>query len=327
MTRAAVAVASAAIVLAVAACRSSAERPPAAVTPTAVTIQRAAGPAATASASSGDVTVDLRAPLRVRYVPHLLGPAKPTLGVIVTNRSRAPVDVSNLTVRVDAAREGVAFRCAEKVGAPVGEREPVVLQPGQSFTFERALDCALPLVGSYAVRVAVSFGAGEWAAPREVRAFTLRVAAVKTEEPRAVEGVTGLFAGLGASGVVLGGDTASGAHGRVAVAIVNGGRVPLELPPLKLALRVTKLGTPIPCEDEPTPLKAPRVLGAGAVYTEPIDVSCIGLGRAGAYDVEARLLQPGGADGDRVTELGTVRIVVDASPARRDPEMWPPRAP
>lgn len=300
-----------AIAVALAACTPSAPTAPP-MAPTAVTIESAP--------ATGEAAVEIRAPVRARYVPHLLGPSRPTLGVAVTNRGGGPLDVSNLQVRLEAAREGVAFRCAEKVGAPGGVREPAMLAPGQTFTFERDLDCALPLEGTYAVRVAVSFGTGPWAAPRDVRTFTLSVASIKTEAPRAVEGVEGLWAALGASGVVEG---PAGAHGRIAVAIVNGGRVPLELPPLRLALRVTKRGTPIPCEDEPTALRSPRVLGAGGVYREPIEVSCIGLGHPGTYDVEARLLQPG----DRETQLGTLRIVVDDAPERRDPEMWPPRRP
>lgn len=276
----------------------------------------------TFAAAAVDVAAELRSPSRVRWTATTLGPAKPTLAIVIANRGAAPLDVSDLHVHLEAVREGVSFRCAKEVGPPSSVREPQILAPGTTFAFERALDCALPLVGSYAVRVAVSFGRADWAAPREVRAFTIRVFSTPEVAPRNVDPIPGLWGAIGA-GAVLFGDSGQGS-GRIVVALVNGGRVPLELPRFRLALQVFRVGAPIPCEDEPTDLGAPAVLGAGASYREALEVSCLGLGAPGKYDVVARLQIGGGTDG-RAVELGRLRVEITGDPARRLPLYTPAR--
>jgi hypothetical protein len=245
-----------------------------------------------------------------------LGPTKSTLGIGVANRASAPLDVSDLRVHLEAVREGVSFQCSKQVGAAQPTREPKVLGPGASFVFERTLDCALPLVGTYAVRVAVSFGRGEWARPHDVHAFTMRVFATPDVAPRSVDPLPGLWGAVGA-GPVLFGDTGRGS-GRIVVALVNGGRTPLELPRFRLALRVFRVGTLIPCEEEPMELKTPAVLAAGAAHDEPIEVSCLGLGVPGKYEVLARLQIGSRADHPEI-ELGRLRIEISNDPTRRFP--------
>lgn len=262
-----------------------------------------------------DVRVELHSPTHVRWVPTTLGPSKPTLSVVVTNRGSAQVDVSNLRVHLEAIREAVSFRCAEEVGAAPGAREPKTLQAGATFAFERTLDCALPLVGNYAIRVGVSFGRGAWAELRDVRAFNLRVFAAPEIEPRAIEPIPGLWGALGATSVMEG--RASGS-GRLVVAIVNGGRTPLELPRFRLALRVYRVGVPIPCEDAPIDLKTPAVLGVGESYHEPVEVSCLGLGVVGKYDI-AGLLQMGSTGAGWQTELGRLRVEISNDPTSTIP--------
>jgi hypothetical protein len=269
------------------------------------------------------VSVVLQSPMHVRWVQTTLGASKPTLGVVVVNRGAATVDVSNLRVHLDAIRESVSFHCAEEVGAASGSREPTSLAAGASFTFERTLDCALPLVGSYAIRVGVSFGHGDWSKLREVRAFNLRVFATHELEPRHVEPVPGLWGALGASNVMNG--RRAGGPGRLVVALVNGGRTPLELPRFRLALRVYRVGVPVPCEDAPIELKTPPVLGVGESYHEPIDVSCLGLGVLGKYDIAGRLEIGTNGDGWQ-TELGRIRVEIsnELPPAMPDiPSMTP----
>jgi hypothetical protein len=75
-------------------------------------------------------------------------------------------------------------------------------------------------------------------------------------------------------------------------------------------------------------LHAPPVLGPGAVHREPIEVSCLGLGVPGSYEIAARLIQPGGTEGDRETELGRLKVDVVIDPAL-DPSRrpWPLDAP
>jgi hypothetical protein len=263
-----------------------------------------------------DVSIELRSPAQVRWLQTTLGPTKPTLGVVVANRGASPLDVSDLRVHVEAVLDDVSFRCADEVGPTTNprEHEPRNLPPGGSFVFKRTLDCALPLVGNYAIRVAVAFGRGGTATVREVRSFGLRVFAAKEIEPRNIEPIPALWGALGATPIEEG---RPGAAGRLVVALVNGGRTPLELPRFRLAVRVYRLGAPLPCEDAPLELKTPAVLGAGKSYHEPIEVSCLGLGVAGKYEVVGRV-RVGERDGDGPweTELGRLRVEISDDPSR-----------
>lgn len=260
----------------------------------------------------------MRAPLRARYDPALGGAAKPSLAVVVTNRSAQPLDVSDLRVHLEATRQSVSFHCAKEVGPTLGEREPTTLAPGESFVFDRALDCALPLVGAYSVRVAVSFGNGAFRTPRDVEAFTMTVTALPKVEPREIEGLPGLWAALGANSLLGGGV----GHGRTLLTIVNATRSPIELPRMRLALRVYRLGNPIPCVDEPSNLGLPAVLGPGDAYDELVEVSCLGLAVPGTYDVAATLVVARGSEGDREISLGRLRIDVVTDPTIVMPSIY-----
>ncbi len=256
--------------------------------------------------------------MRARFDSSVLAAAKPWLGVVVTNRSQVPVDVRDLRVHLEATRESASFRCSRVVGADKGEREPSVLQPGASFVFDRALDCALPLVGTYSVHVGVSFGSGEWSRPRDVRAFALTVTALPTIAPREVDGLPGLWASVGSSVMQQG---ASGS-GRTLLALVNATRSPIALPPMLLALRVYKLGSPIPCEDKPIALSLPAFLAAGQAHYEPIEVSCLGLTTPGTYDIVAQLLVPRDDGGTLDVSLGRLRVDVVTDPALVNVPVW-----
>ena len=268
--------------------------------------------AAPPSARSLDVVVEVRAPLRARFEPSLGAASKPSLGILVTNRTASPVSVSGLRVHLEAAREGVEFRCAKEVGPQLGDREPSSLAPGQSYLFDRDLDCALPLVGAYSVRVAVSFGDGAFRTPRDARVFTLTVTALPKVEPHEIEGLPGLWASMGSSTKIAGGAGRGG--GRTLLTLVNSTRKPIEVPRMRLAMRVFRLGNPIPCEDQPLGLGAPAVLGPGDTYNEPIEVSCLGLSVPGSYEVVARLIVPRGSEGDLEIAIGRLRVDVVTDP-------------
>ena len=136
-------------------------------------------------------------------------------------------------------------------------------------------------------------------------------------EPRPVSSIPGLFAGIGSSAVLVG-ESGRGS-GRMAVALVNGGLRPIELPKLHLALQVFRAGSPIPCEDAPIELSVPSPLGPGETHRIPVDVSCLGLGTPGNYEVVVRLRVGDGAE--RSEELGRLRIEITDDPARRMPPL------
>jgi hypothetical protein len=283
------------------------------------TSSAAPAPAPRAAGEVG-VAVEVHAPVHALYDPSVGGAVKPSLGVVVTNRSLRPLDVSDLRVYLEAARESVAFRCAKEVGAPLGAREPTTLAPGASFVFDRALDCALPLVGAYSVRVAVSFGRNAFQTPRDVHTFGLSVTALPKVEPREIDGLPGLWAAMGSSNKLAGG--VGRGYGRTLLTIVNATRKPIEVPRMHLAVRVYRAGHPIPCEDRPILLRTPAVLGSGDAYHEPIEVSCLGLASEGTYEIAARLIVPRGAEGDREVALGRLRVDVVTDPTIMAPR-WP----
>lgn len=193
-----------------------------------------------------------------------------------------------------------------------------MLAPGRSFVFDRALDCSLPLVGAYAVHVGVSFGAGEWSRPREIRAFTLSVTALPNESPREIEGIAGLWASMGSSAAMHG----SGGHGRTLLGFVNATSAPLSLPRMRLLLRVRRVGSSFHCEDKPILLDLPDVLPAGEAHYEPIEVSCLGLTVPGEYEIAAQLLLPDSGGGEREVSLGRLRVDVVTDPALLNVPIW-----
>ncbi len=284
-----------------------------AVPPSPASPERA--PALARVVSAGRVDVAVRPPTRVVWTSSTLGPTKPLLRIVVTNDSATALDVSNLRVHLDATREGSPYRCAETAGPAPNAREPSSLPPRASFTFDRAIDCALPLTGSYAVRVGVSFGDGAWREPHAVQTFKLDVTPGGRDEPRPVALVPGMWAALGASRS-LGGESGAG-FGRIALLLVNGSSASIAPPPLRLVLSVHRAGTSIPCEDAPIVVQAPPALAAGASFHQTLEVSCLGLHATGNYEVVGRLMTDAGE-----AEVGRLRVEIT-----RDPSLVTPTYP
>lgn len=297
--------------------------------PAAAPVAQPEAPTSLSSAlTESPLVVELRAPRRARWVAATLGPMKPVLGVYVSNEGGADVDVSQLHVQLEAVREGVSFKCNADVGPSPNDREPAVLHPKSAFVFERALDCSLPLTGLYTVKVNVMFGREDKVVTRELRTFTLNVTAAEHVEPKPIEPLPGLWASIGGSNLMVGRSLKrpgiapdEGSSGRIAVALINGSNRSIEIAsPIRLALRVYRAGSPIPCVDEPIDVKAPRVLGPGAEHRVPIPVSCLGLERPGRYEVAASLLVGAVSDVKEV-EIGRLAIEISTDPSRSAP-MW-----
>jgi hypothetical protein len=275
--------------------------------------------ASSAAMAPPDVAIEVRGPSHVRYDASLLGPSRPLLRIAVTNRSLQDLDVSDLHLHVRVEREGVAFRCEDESGGSSDIRETKTLPPGRTALFDRTLDCALPLAGVYTVRMDVSFGTGEAAMARSVEALTLTITALSDSSPRELVGHSGIWAAVGAGGLI---PIAGGGHGRIAFAVVNATATPQKLPHLRLALRVYRRGTATPCEDEPMSLRLPEELPPGTAHQVPLDVSCLGLGAPGSYEVVARVLDETGGE----TTVGRLRIEVASGPATlMQPNWLPPR--
>lgn len=259
------------------------------------------------------VDVVLASPPRVLYSPSTMRAPRPAVRVTIANTTGGTLDVSNVRVRLEVTREGAIIPCTRPSEPDVSAREPLTLAPGASATYVRTLDCPLPLAGTYAARVFVAFGReGGWSEGRAVTDLALSVTAPPDAQPRAIDAVPGLFAAVGVGCEAS--PTLDG-KGRIFVALVNARSKRISLPPMRLAVRVRKVGTEIPCEDEPAQLEVPPILEPGTSHTMPVDLSCLGLGISGSYDVEARLLvdRP-----ETPTEhsIGALRVVVSTDPAR-----------
>lgn len=260
-------------------------------------------PPATSAPAPDPVHIEVRSPERVPYTPSLLGTGPTTIAVAIANRGAAPLDVSKLAVRIDAVWQGIAVECRSQ--AETRSREPSVLRPGEAHSFERAVDCRLPLAGRYAVTVAVAFGADRtW---RTVRTYALEVTAPPELAPRALDD-HGLVATIGASPAA--GNAEKRGHPRVAIALANTTADGMALPPLRVETRARRTSAAWACSSTAS-FAAPATLAAGEIYRAPVDVSCLGFDVAGAYDVEVVLLVA-----DRAIALGSLRIEVSDDPAR-----------
>ncbi|WP_394842360.1 hypothetical protein LZC95_35460 [Pendulispora brunnea] len=98
--------------------------------------------------------------MHARYDPDALGSFNRPIVLRLTNAGGRPLYVEPLRVAFTASREGVPFPCREHVLGTIRRGEPKWLDPGQSFAFERDMDCTLPLPGTYQIRAFVQVGEG-----------------------------------------------------------------------------------------------------------------------------------------------------------------------
>jgi hypothetical protein len=253
----------------------------------------------------GDLRVRLLARKTLPYDPSTFGLGGTFVGIELTNVSKARVEVDVPHATFVALREGVAFPCEPMVDADHGVREPSALDPGATFAYRRQLDCHLALPGTYTIAVRLALGHVEPVPVGEVR---IELVARGPRVPRPHASMPGLFA-------MVSGDSASRPQGdakggyAVVVALVNGSARPIDLPASRALFRVTRVGTALPCMDEPVALHPPARLAPGATHVERVPVSCV-MNKPGAYDVDAALL----VGQERESAMGRVRLSVSEDP-------------
>lgn len=254
-----------------------------------------------ASEPAARVGVEVRAPSRLRYSPAVLGAPRTAVEVVVTNRTSDELDVTRLRLRFAAIREGVSFGCYPDGVASFSAREPTSLAPGATFTYQRWLDCELPLTGTYELRPSVTFGRS--AAAISVAPLRVRVVAPRSSDPEPIDD-RGLFIAVGTSKFVTSRPGRGNASAEVAV--VNGSTRALSTPRIRLLTRVRLNGYPLTCESDSVAVDVPPVLASGAVYRERVDVPCVGLEHPGVYGIEVRAL----LDETREVLFGTLRVEI-----------------
>jgi hypothetical protein len=253
------------------------------------------------------LSVRLLSRRRIPYDPNMLGAGGTSLGVELTNTSNAEIPVESLHAFLSPTREGVPFPCVADISAGGGIREPKSLRPGEAFTFHREIDCRLTMPGTYDVAVKVEVGPAK---PVDAGRFSFELEARGPRVPRPHPAVPGLFA-------IVTGDNASRPQGSAAapgyavvIGIVNAGPRAIGLPGARVLFRVTRVGTSLPCMDEPVVVHSPSKLDPGQTFVERVPITCV-MNKPGTYDIDSALLV--GDDG-REGPLGRVRLTVSNDP-------------
>ncbi|HEY8090759.1 MAG TPA: hypothetical protein VIF09_23015 [Polyangiaceae bacterium] len=265
-------------------------------------------------ASFGDLSTlraSLHGPARLDYEPRSLGVAGQFVSIRVENTGAGTVPIPHLHASFAATREDVAFPCNVHVAGAQGAIEPPRLDPGQSFTFERLLDCAMTLPGRYDVRVWMHVdrekeNLGDAGVGAFVGSLAIEVMANAGNAPHALPAHPGLYA------LMTGAPTAppmtadAWARGdyQVVVALVNGGREPVPVGPARVSLLVFKQGAGLPCAGQED-LQQPASLAPGRAHVVRVPVTCAPT-REGHYELVGRL----SLGGEAQTEIGRVGLLV-----------------
>jgi hypothetical protein len=246
--------------------------------------------------------VVVRGPGTAPWDPIALGIGGQLVNVTITNEGRAAAAVGDLRVAFSATHDGVEVPCVEHVGGQVHEREPSELAPGASHTWERDIDCTMPMLGRYDVRVSVGFAG---APPTPAGSFALDVAGAVGREPQPIVGREGLLAAV--SGPIVVPPTHSY---QATIAIINRGPAVAPLGTVRIVLRSKPDGKELWCEGAPNDVAAPEALGPGRMHVARVPLAC-DLGAVGVYSVTASLGFPTTRE---TTEVGRMRVRVTDDP-------------
>ncbi len=92
------------------------------------------------------------------YDPQVLGVGGISISLRLTSVALRPVRVLPLRLTLAATHDGQSFPCREHDSQQTPSFEPVWLELGDSFAFERQVDCTTPMSGIYEVRVFARVG-------------------------------------------------------------------------------------------------------------------------------------------------------------------------
>lgn len=267
--------------------------------------------------------VALRAPVTAAYHSPTLGIGGETISIRLTNASKEPVAVEHLHAAFSAIREGVEFPCKDHVEGSDAHREVNRLEPGQSATFERSLDCTMPLPGIYHVHTFLHFGEddGSARAPRNLAgSFDLVLLGTdrRAQPYPSHEGLYAIMTGTPLSGPATGDLGKSGY--KVAIALINAGPQPSRVGSFHFSYLVYRENDPLPCSGESETFSGPPYIAPGRVHIVTSRVACV-LATEGHYVVVGKLVIE--HDGEGI-EIGRLNFDVTRDPTRRDPLLFVP---
>jgi hypothetical protein len=276
-----------------AACAPAAVAPPvpaapAPPVPAAMDRRPAPPPEGSPLASSPGVHATIRAPERASYDPTTLHAEPGPVVVRLTNSGSQPAPVGSLRISYSAVRNGVSFPCPEGQDLTAHVHEPSSLAPGQSFDFERDIDCPLPLPGPYEIGVLAQLRE-EREDAQPIGSFSLVVDEGRIS-PRPFASKPGLFAmmtGGSATQPWSPKEWARGAY-HVIVAVIDGGHEPVHLGPARLTFAVTKKGSALACSGRAEPVALPESIAPGTMITVTVPLACA-PSEPGSYEVVGRL--------------------------------------
>jgi hypothetical protein len=267
--------------------------------------------------------VSVRAPARAPYRSPTLGIGSEQVAIRLTNASKQPIPVEHLHAAFSATREGVEFPCQEHVDGSVKVREVAQLDPGQTATFERSLDCTLPLPGLYHVHTFVHFGEDDGfpRAPRNLAGSFDLVLESTDRRAQPYPSHDGLYAIM--TGTPLTGpattDLAKSGY-KVAIALINAGAQPSRVGAFHFSYLVYREHDPLPCSGESESFSGPPYLAPGRVHIVTSRVQCV-LATEGHYLVVGKLVIEHEGEG---IEIGRLNFDVTRDPSRRDPLLFVP---
>jgi hypothetical protein len=271
-----------------------------------------------------EIRASVRGPSRATYVAEALGAAAQSVSIQLMNTSGQSVNVGRLRVAFSATREGVPFQCKEHQGGRVKDREVSTLAPQQSFVFERDLDCAMPLPGTYEVRTYVALtDAAKGERGDFAGAFSLTVAD-SPFAPRPYLPRPGLYAAMTGNRTTapLLPEAWSRGDYHVVLALVNGSTVPVAAGQARLAFSTYRKGSPLPCSGQTEKLDFPAELAPGSVHVTQAPVACA-PSEEGRYEIVGRLRFDEAGEG---VEVGRVAVKVTRDPLLFEPQPWLPWA-
>ncbi len=308
--------ASSLLFLLVAACTEATGRAGPLEAPTPVAAQAVA--AGIALAHHPELRVSIRTAPSAIYDPIAIGPVGQLVWIRLTNTGTQSRAVDHLDVSFSAARNGVSFPCEEHAANLARVHEPSWLEPGEGFTFERELDCRMPLVGRYDVRAYVRLGNAPAAERGDLAGtFPLELIAHGTTVPQPYPSRDGLFVLLtGSRGThPLAAEAWARGDYHVVVAVINGSRRNVRVGPASLAFLVYKEGSSLPCSGQGESLALPEELPPGGLRVVHAPVACA-PSEEGRYVIVGRLSL---RDVGQEIEVGRVPLEVT-----RDPLLFAP---
>jgi hypothetical protein len=278
-------------------------------------------------------------PLRARpgIVARVTGPRiapfqKSALGVggyhatiKLTNTAALAVDVDDMGMTFSAARDGVPFPCREHPGGQPRVREPHQLLPGESFTYERDIDCATTLLGRYEVTANVGF---RGAAPEFAGSFPLDLVGGGASVPKPYPGRPALHVALAGESIVRG--VPSAVSYAPVVVLTNDSPQPILLGAVRVVLTLsTAAGARIGCQSENGKSNhvdvwknAPYTLAPGASQVVSVPMRCAAPGD-GDYRVDGFVVLGDGPI-EEGAPVGPVPLKITQDPALTVPPVETP---